>query len=171
MVTAYNCESHFFSISSKKPNSEASKSQNSSHWLILKSEFVYVLFHPLWTVSAKGIHPCANVLHAGPASGGLVSWTEQILTLGFGKLFPWGAECKLVVLEAASVGTWGLLRARARCHTGRALLGPQPPTQGHLHPWCSPSPLMLVNKGCHSSTLSSPQQLTAPSGQSLLRMF
>lgn len=34
-----------------------------------------------------------------------MSWTEQILTLGFGKLFPSGAECKLVVLEAASVGT------------------------------------------------------------------
>lgn len=30
-----------------------------------------------------------------------MSWTELILILGFGKLFPLGAECKLVVLEAA----------------------------------------------------------------------
>ena len=77
--------------------------------------------------ASQGIRPCANVLHARPASGGLVSWTELILTLSFGKLLPLWAECKLVVLEAARHSCGHLRTSQGKSpmsHGQGFLLGP-----------------------------------------------
>lgn len=174
---------HIFSpLAQRSQMVKPSKSQNSSHWLVFKqslSESTSILSR--WQHHCTRIQLCASLLHPAQASGSLVSWAEPIPTLGFGKLLPLGAAHQLVTPEAArhSCGHTGTSQGKSPMpHGQRFLLCPLlhrrwPPTSQPrpLAPSTQPQSLDAGKQRCHSNTLASPQGLTAPDGQSLLRMF